>query len=89
MIFKEPKGKRLFLTNFSEKNPTPGKVNGRSATEFSETNIAPQGLQISYNPAGSVLVTSDTFLVRENLETEALDHLQYQFPFSFQVRHEI
>lgn len=44
LIFKEPKGKTPFLTSFSGKNLTAAKVNGRSATEFTETNIAHQGL---------------------------------------------
>lgn len=57
LFFKELKGKTHFLTNFSGKNMTAAQVNGRSATEFTETNIAHQGLQISYNPAGSVLIT--------------------------------
>lgn len=77
LIFKEPKGKRCLLTNFFEKNLTPAKVNGRSATEFTETNFAHQGLEIPYNPAGSALVTYDILLIRESLETKVLDCLQY------------
>lgn len=47
LIFKEPKGKRCLLTNFFEKKLTPAKVNGRSATEFTETNFVHQGLGIT------------------------------------------
>lgn len=61
------------MTKLSERNLDPAKVNRNFATEFTETNVAPQGLQISYNPIGSVLVTSDQeHLVRENTGAKAL-----------------
>lgn len=41
---KTPQGKRSFLTKLSERNLDPVKVNGSSATEFTEINVAPQGL---------------------------------------------